>query len=465
MILSVAIVKGFQFEVREMVIGFGSHFQVVSNRDNISKDSQRILFDTAVYNGLQKVEGVKHVQVFASKPGILEAKEGLQGVAVKGVGKDYDWSFLNKVLKQGRVLNVDSLQAYEMLISSSIARRLRLSLNDKVSLYVVNSQDDARQRNFKIVGIYETGLEDYDAQFVFCSINHVRKLSSWGLEAQMIVDTVCTGDFIGLGAMGFGSDGELKMKWSTGWTGEGPHFLFAEQDTSLFVVVSDLLNTESDTAFVNIDFKEDNGQGCRPFIATTTTSGGSASRYIGGYEILIDDYEKLLSSDEQIFKSVPYDLQVFKVTDRSPEIFSWLSMLDINVIIIIILMIVISVVNMTSALLIIILERQQMIGTLKALGSTDGPIVKIFVMHAAFIVGKGILYGNILGLGIAVTQYYFHFIPLDPTNYYVDTVPIALDWPMFLLMDLGCILICVGVLLIPAKYVSRITPIKSIRFN
>lgn len=448
-----------------MVIGFGSHFQIVSNRDNISKDSQKIPFDTAVYHQLKKVNGVKHVQVFASKPGIIESKEGLQGVAIKGVSSDYDWTFLNKVLKEGRVLQNDSLDAYEMVISQTIAKRLRLKLNDKVSLYVVNNENDARQRNFRIVGIYSTGLEDYDAQFVFCSIKHIQKLSSWGLEAQLIVDTLCTGDFIALGAMGYGSEGELKIKWSNGWIGEGPHFLPAEKDTSLFVTVSDLLGTEQDTAFVHIDYKDDTAMGCRPFIATTKTSGGSGNKYIGGYEVLIHDYEQLLYSDDVLFHSIPYDLQVFKVTDRSPEIFSWLAMLDINVIIIIILMIVISVVNMTSALLIIILERQQMIGTLKALGSTDGPIVKIFVTHSAYIVGKGILYGNIIGVGIAVLQYYFHFIPLDPTNYYVDTVPITLDWPLFIMMDIGCVLICVGVLLIPAKYVSRITPIKSIRFN
>lgn len=448
-----------------MVIGFGSHFQVVSNRDNISRDSQRILFDTAVYNTLRKVEGVKHVQVFASKPGILEAKEGLQGVAVKGVGKDYDWSFIQSVLDKGSVLDVDSTDAYQMVISATIAKRLKLDIDSRVSLYVINSRDDVRQRNFRIVGIYETGLEDYDAQYVFTSVSHLQKLSGWGLEVQVIVDTVCTAGYIAMGAAGFGGDGTHRFEWSNGWTGEGPHFFPAEKDTSLYVVVSDKPGTERDTAFITIDFADDTQSGCRDYKAIVTTSGGSAKRYIGGYEVLISDYDQLLVSDDRLFTSIPYDMQVFKVTDRSPEIFSWLAMLDINVIIIIILMIVISVVNMTSALLIIILERQQMIGTLKALGSTDGPIVRIFVMHAAFIVGKGILYGNIIGLGIALLQYNFSFIPLDPSNYYVDTVPIDLNWGLFLLLDIGSIIICVGVLLIPAKYVSRITPIKSIRFN
>jgi lipoprotein-releasing system permease protein len=335
-----------------------------------------------------------------------------------------------------------------------------------VSIYFVNDQNDARQRNFTIVGIYETGLEDYDSQYVFTDIGHVQKLSGWGLQAQMLVDTVCTGDYIMVGATGFGGDGFYSYSWSNSmWSGEGPHFLEATKDTSFFVVLSDGEDTERDTAFATIDFLDDNATACSPFIVKTSTGGGSQSQYIGGYEVLIDDYEQLLSADDRIFNALPYDLQVFKVTDRSPEIFSWLAMLDINVIIIIILMIVISIVNMTSALLIIILERQQMIGTLKALGATDGPIVRVFVVHAMVIIGKGMLIGNIIGIGFAVLQHYFHVIPLDPANYYVDTVPIELVWLEFLLLNIGVVIICFAILLIPAKYVSRITPIKSIRFS
>ncbi|MFN6378263.1 MAG: ABC transporter permease [Flavobacteriales bacterium] len=466
MILSVAIVKGFQNEVRGMVIGFGSHFQVVSNRDNVSKDSQRLLFDKSVYENLKKIEGVKHVQVFAAKPGIIESKEGLQGVAIKGVDKDYDWQFINSVLKEGKILDHDSLEANQVVLSTILARKLRLSLGDKVSIYFVNDQNDARQRNFTIVGIYETGLEDYDSQYVFTDIGHVQKLSGWGLQAQLLIDTVCTGDYIMVGAAGFGGDGFYSFEWSNPeWSGEGPHFLQAAKDTSFYVVLRDGEDTQQDTAFATIDFIDDNATNCSPFVVSTSSGGGSQSQYIGGYEVLINDYEQLLSADDRIFNSLPYDLQVFKVTDRSPEIFSWLAMLDINVIIIIILMIVISIVNMTSALLIIILERQQMIGTLKALGATDGPIVKVFVVHAMVIIGKGMLIGNIIGIGFAVIQYYFHIIPLDPANYYVDTVPIELVWLEFLLLNIGVVIVCFAILLIPAKYVSRITPIKSIRFS
>jgi ABC-type lipoprotein release transport system permease subunit len=269
------------------------------------------------------------------------------------------------------------------------------------------------------------------------------------------------------GALAFGGDGNFRYSWSIpSWQGEGPQFIYTAKDTSFYAVVRDLAGTESDTAFATIDFYDDSSvDPCRPYKITTRTSGGSQQNYIGGYEVLINDYDKLIEADDAIFKSLPYDLQTHKVTDRSPEIFSWLAMLDINVIIIIVLMIVISIVNMTSALLIIILERQQLIGTLKALGSTDSPIVRIFLYNSAFIVGRGILWGNIIGVGIAALQWKFHFIPLNPENYYVSTVPISLEWGLFLILDLFTIGICLFAMLLPAKYVTRISPIRSIKFN
>lgn len=464
MMLSVAIVKGFQKEVRQMVIGFGSHFQVVSNRDNISKDSQRLEFSQAVYDSLKKVQDVSHVQIFATKPGIIESKEGLQGVVIKGVGDDYDWKFLQSVLTEGEVWPKDSAKADVVIISTHIANRLKLKLHDKVSVYFVNDQNDARQRNFRIIGLYNTGLEDYDAQYIITPISHVQKLSGWGLEAQLLVDTVSQFGMIPVGALAFGGDGNFRYNWSIpGWTDEGPHYIQTSRDTSFYVVVRDMSGTASDTAFATIDFDEIKNDDS--FIVKTRTSGGSQSKYIGGYEVLINDYQKLLEADDRIFKSLPYDLQTHKVTDRSPEIFSWLAMLDINVIIIIVLMIVISIVNMTSALLIIILERQQMIGTLKALGSPDRPIVRIFLINSAFIIGRGILYGNIIGIGIAALQWKFKFIPLNPENYYVSTVPISLEWSWFLMLDAFTIIICLIAMMVPAKYVSRISPIRSIRFN
>lgn len=469
MLLSVAVVKGFQNEIRDKVVGFGSHFQITSNDRNFSKDSQRILFDPEVYNALKSAEGVRHVQKFATKPGILETGEALQGVVIKGVDKDFDWKFLSEAMIEGTVLNsTNDSTGYDIIISSYLAKRLKLALNEKVSLYLFNEYADPRQRNFKVVGIYNTGLEDFDQQFVFVDLRNVQRLAGWGLRVEAQADSVCIAGGIAMAAYVFGGSGDYKFDWSISeWTDEGPNLLYTDRDTTVMVVATDAAGTAPDTAWISVDYLDDSSSlPCRPFTTKVRTTGGSDSKYIGGYEILIADYDQLLAADDQIFGLLTTKfLQTQKITDRNPEIFSWLEMLDINVIIIMVLMIVISIVNMTSALLIIILERQNMIGTLKALGMKDSPVMQIFLRQAVAIIGRGIFWGNVVGIGIAFLQWQFAFIPLDQENYYLDRVPIHFDFATFLLLDAAVIIICALAMLLPALYVTRITPIKAIRFS
>ena len=469
MLLSVAVVKGFQKEIRDKVVGFGSHFQVTSNDRNFSKDSQSIVFDQEIYDTLKSAKGVTHVQTFATKPGILETGEALQGVVIKGVGKEFDWKFLQKALVEGSILpsEKDTI-SYEIIISSYLAKRLKLALNEKVSLYLFNEYADPRQRNFTVTGIYNTGLEDFDQQFVFIDLRNVQRLAGWGLRIEAQADSACLAGGIGMAAFVFGGSGEYAYKWSIDdWQGEGPHLLFTESDTTVMIVATDAVGTLPDTAWISVDFADDTSQEvCRPFTTNVRTTGGSDSKYIGGYEVLIGDYDQLIAADDKIFGLLTTKfLQTQKITDRNPEIFSWLEMLDINVIIIMVLMIVISIVNMTSALLIIILERQNMIGTLKALGMKDNPVMQIFLRQAMAIIGKGIFWGNVVGIGIAYLQWQFALIPLDQENYYLDRVPIHFDIVTFLLLDAGVIIICALAMLLPALYVTRITPIKAIRFS
>ncbi len=469
MLLSLAVVKGFQTEIRNKVIGFGSHFQIVANERSYSRDSQKLTFDPEVYRILSQTPGVKQVQVYATKPGILETKEALQGVIIKGIAKDFDWTFLKSALTSGEILTNDSATApLDIIISGYLAQRMKLKVGDKTSLYLFNDQSDPRQRNFTVKGIYDTGLENFDKQFVFVDLSHVQRLSGWGLQAQAVVDSMAYMGTIGIGGLAFGGEGELHYQWTDKtWRGEGPHFLNVKGDTSITLVVSDESGTIPDTAFIRIDVPDDFSDASITRIqSTVTTSGGSEKNYIGGYEVQIQDYEQLIKADDQLFASLSTKfLQTQKITDRNPEIFSWLQMLDINVDIIIILMVVISIVNMTSALLIIILERQNMIGTLKALGMSNLPVMVIFTRNAASIIGKGILWGNILGLSLAFIQWKFGVITLNSTNYYVDKVPIQFDLLYFFLLDLFVIVICVLFMLLPAYYVTKISPIKAIRFN
>jgi lipoprotein-releasing system permease protein len=469
MLLSLAIVKGFQQEIRNKVIGFGSHFQITANERSYSRDSQRLLLDSAVYKMIEATPHVSHVQVFATKPGIIETKEAIQGCIIKGIGEDFDWNFMKQCMVDGNILQADSsANNYQLIISSYIAKRLQLKVGDKTSLYIFNDQADPRQRNFIIHGIYETGLEDFDAQFVFTDIAHVQKLSGWGIRVEAQIDSTSIGGYIPLGAFAFGGDGDYNYQWTDStWRGEGPHAILTNSDTTVQVVVSDRMDTAPDTAWLSINFADDSSTDpSRVFSTSVRTSGGSDKQYIGGYEVIIDDYESLIEADDNLFSSLTTRfLQTQKITDRNPEIFSWLEMLDINVIIIIILMVVISIVNMTSALLIIILERQNMIGTLKALGIRDQSVMSIFLRNAISIIGKGMLWGNIAGVGLAFIQWKFGVMGLNPENYYVDSVPIKFDLLYFLFLNIATLIVCSVCMILPALYVLKISPVKAMRFS
>jgi len=276
-----------------------------------------------------------------------------------------------------------------------------------------------------------------------------------------LVNTNKVDGFQSVEATTYNSDGDESYQWSVPhWKGRGPHFLKIETDTVVQVVVTEGSKMPADTAIAVVVLKEN-----RSMSVNYHTSGGSEKYFIGGYEVLISDYEKLSTIDDDIFGVIPFYLRCLDVKSRSPEIFSWLDMLDLNVIIIMALMIIISIVNMTSALLILILERQNMIGILKALGDTDRSIIGIFIIHAIAIIGKGVLWGTIGGLLLLFLQWKFNLISLNPEEYFIDAVPVTFDFMNVLVIDAGTILICAFFLLLPSFLVTRITPIKSIRFN
>jgi lipoprotein-releasing system permease protein len=233
-------------------------------------------------------------------------------------------------------------------------------------------------------------------------------------------------------------------------------------DTSVHLVVSDLSDTKQAEATARWQaMPSSTGQ-----FHVQTTIRNSDTDYIGGYEVNIQNYEDLWESQEALQAAVTsHFLLAQKITDRNHDIFAWLEMLDINVAIIILLMIVVSIVNMTSALLIIILERQSMIGVLKAMGISDGDVMRIFVNNAGWIIGKGVVLGNLIGISLAYVQWKWQVVSLDPKNYYVDTVPIQFDLWNLLALDSGTLLVCVLAMLIPALYVLKISPIRAIRFN
>lgn len=466
MILSVAIVTGFQQEVREKVIGFGAHYQITEANQYYSKESSRIEKRQDFYASLPKVKGIRHVQVFATKPGIIETSDNLQGCIIKGLGADFDWGFFADKITYGKALNIgDSAASDEIMISTFTARRLELQPGDQVTLYFVLQDGDIRPRNFKVTTLYSTGLKEFDEQFVFVDIAHIQRINQWGVEAQLLVSDSCIGGYTGMEAFGYGGQKDLTYRWpGTNLQGRGPHIFNLEGDTTFMVIVEDGNRSLPDTAVARIRFAHPDSIPCT-YRVDITTSGGSWRHYVGGFEVLINRYEDLNELDEDVLEQVPYYLQVLNVADRNPEIFSWLEMLDLNVELIIYMMILIAVVNMTSALLIIILERINMIGLLKAFGMRDRDVVFIFVRHAARIIGIGMLLGNVFGFGIALLQKTFGLIALNPESYYVDYVPIRFDLLYIAKIEVITFLICVVFMLVPAMYTARIRPVKAIRFD
>ena len=376
MILAVAVVTGFKQEVRDKVIGFDSHIQITNFDSNMSYETSPVLISDTLLSDLRAYPGVRHVEAFATKLGILKTETDFHGIVLKGIGTDYDWTFFGKHLKEGAIFTVDSQQmSTSVLVSVSLANLLGLQCGDSFSAYFLQD-NDVRTRKFRISGLYDTGYTDYDKLFVVADIRQVRRLNNW----------------------------------------------------------------------------DDNA--------------------VSGLGLYVSDYSHIDPVCEQLFFRLidktdlaGNTLYVRSIKELNPMIFNWLSVLDVNVVIILVLMMAVAGFTMISGLLIIILERTGMIGVLKALGQTDGSIRKVFLHTSAFLTLRGMCWGNVIALVICFIQWRFRLITLDPSTYYLDAVPIALDAATWLLINAGALMISLLMMLIPSCLIMKISPIRSIRFE
>lgn len=375
MILAVSILTGFKQQIRDKIVGFGSHIQVLNFDSNLSFETVPVSINQEFIPKIKGLPGVKHLQVFATKAGIIKTDDAIQGVVLKGIGSDYDWDYFKSNMVEGNVFTVnDSTRTNQVIISRKIADMLKLKTNDTISMHFI--QDPPRMRRFTISGIYETSLEEFDKIYVFCDIGHIKRLNGW------------------------------------------------EDDQ------------------------------------------------VSGFEVFIKDFDHLDEMTQEVRDAIGYKLnesdikvKVTNIRIKYPQIFDWLNFQDLNVIIIIILMLVVAGFNMISGLLILILEKTNMIGVLKALGSEDKVIRRIFLYQAAYLIIKGLLWGNLIGIGIAFLQLKTGLLTLDPSSYYIKTVPVNLDMIHVLLLNAGTMAAIIFMLLIPSQLVSRITPVKAIRYD
>lgn len=396
MITATALIEGFQNQISSKIFGFWGHIHITDTNLSRSFDAIPIDSDQNFYPAIDTVDilpymgpmsvlgyefpdrmvpkstrgGIRHIQVFAHNPGIIKTKDQIEGIIIKGVGKDFDWENLNEYLQEGRPIDFSSDKpSRDIIISRQTANRLKLKLEDSFEVNYIEDGEQLRRR-YKICGIYKTGLEEYDQKFALVDIRQLQQVLGW---------------------------------------------------------------------------KENQ---------------------IGGFEVFVDDIRDMDVINEFIYlEAIPGDLYSETIRDKFPAIFDWLSLQDINEVVILVLMLVVALINMVTALMILILERTNMIGILKALGQTDWSIRKIFLYHAAYITLTGLFWGNLFGLGICWLQKKFEFVTLSEADYYLSVAPIEFNFWTILALNIGTLICVVLFLIIPSYMVTRISPVKAIRFK
>ena len=376
MIVSVCVVLGFKHAIRDKVVGFGSHIQVAEFSMLQQGTDSPIEVDDSVMNVLQHIEGVKHVQRFAMKQGILKTDSDFLGVAFKGVGPEFDSTFIHQHLLEGVVPKFsDKSSGNKILVSKVMADKLKLTCGSRIFAYFIDDSG-VRTRRFTIAGIYQTNLTQYDNVMCYVDLYTAVKLNGW----------------------------------------------------------------QEDMA--------------------------------SGAELQVDHFDKLDEVENRVVKLVNRTTDKYgntysskTIKELSPQIFSWLDLLDLNVWIILIIMMAVAAVTMISGLLIIILERTQMIGLMKALGARNPMVRHTFMSFAAFIIGRGLLWGNMIALALVALQYFTGIVKLDPATYYVSSVPVEVNVLFVVLLNIGTLLISLLVLIGPSFLISHIHPAKTMTYE
>ncbi len=396
MIVAMAVISGFKHQIGEKIFGFWGHIHITSTQINRSTgETLPVDVNQPFYPSIEEMEpvsytttfnllgidlpwevqqttrgGVRHIQVFALKPGIIKTKKQIEGIVLKGIGPDFDWSFFEKYLVEGRPLSLpDSTASKGIVLSRQTAKRVGLKLGDKMIFNFVKDGDVFR-RSFKVEGIFKTGLEEYDLKFALVDIRRTQEMLGWN------------------------------------------------------------------------------------------------QNQVGGFEVFVDDLSDLdVLTDYIYLEQLPADLYCENIREKFPAIFEWLALQDINEVVIIVLMLIVGIINMITALMILILERTNMVGVLKALGQTDWSIRKIFLYYAAYIIVVGLFWGNALGLAFCWLQETYGIIRLNEANYYLPVAPVEVNFLHVLFLNLGVMVVTLVFLLLPSWLVTRISPVKAIRFK
>jgi len=372
MIVSVATGIGLQQKIREKISAFNGHI-IIANFDNNQSDATLVPVSKKqkFYPKFSSVPEVSHVQAVASKAGIIRTADAFEGIVFKGVGTDYKWDNIKEYLVSGRLPNLSAGLNPEVIISQYLANRLKLKVGDEFNTFFMKEGQDKLPniRRFKIVGIFNSGFQEFDATYVLGDIRHIQRINKW------------------------------------------------------------------------------------------------KSDQVGAFEVFVNDFDNIKAVGEQVYEHTGSTLDSQTIVEKYSYIFEWLQLFDFNIVVILIVMILVATINMVVALLVLILERTQMIGILKAIGASNWSIRKTFLYNASYLIFRGLFWGNLIGVGVLLIQKYFGIVELNPENYYVNQAPVYINVVYIILLNLLTVGVCFLVLLIPSYIITKITPVKAIRFD
>lgn len=398
MIVTSSFINGFQKEIRGKIFAFWAHMHIKPYSMADSYESGGVYKYQDFYKHPEMLPYVKHIEVSAMKGGLLKTKDDFDGIVLRGVGEDFDWSVLQPYLKRGQIISSDSTESMrQILISKATADRLQLDTGSKVVVNFIGQE--MRARPFRVRGIYETGIEEFDKEIAMVDIRVIQDINGWGRDSVGGFDV-------------FLKDGQL----------------FKSRARAYYLSVFGGLLTKERYDELNRD----------PIDDLTTRMNHEINA----------DY-----------------LEVNSIKELKPGLFDWLDLQTMNELIILVLMILVAVINMVTTLLILILDRTNMIGLLKALGSNNASMSQLFLYYALVIIGAGLLIGNVAGLGICLIQQYWHVIKLPQESYYISYAPISISWLWIAAVNLGTVVVCLVLLIVPSRLVSRITPVRALRFE
>ena len=375
MVMAVSILRGFQGEIAGKVVGFGSHLTVSNYTVNPAYQENPVTLDNALAHDLRSLKGVKHLQSFATKGGMVKTKEQIYGILLRGLSDDYDTSFFAECLVEGKLprfseYSDSSKPSNDVLISSTIANKLNLNVGDKLRTYFWQDQG-YRSRAFAISGIYNTDLPEVDEFYVIGDLRQVQKLNDWSADE------------------------------------------------------------------------------------------------VGGYELLVDNFDQLEEMRTQALSLLTnhnrYDLTVHTIKEAYPALFAWLDLLNSNITLILIIMSIVCAVAIVSALLIMIFEKSRTIGVLKALGASNASVRRIFILKASRLILQGIAIGIAVSGALCFVQAKWEVVKLNAESYHMSHVPVDTDPWIFVIISVSSAAVCLLALLLPAAYISRISPAKTIK--